>query len=131
MIPWSFKGVIYGHLQSKSNGRKLVRFGKRLASIKSDSARQWWRDTLIQGMAWKQPWMPFKGTICLTARVFYPDRRNDLDISLLMDVLQVGTPKNPGIGVIQNDRQVIKQILVRAIDKERPRVEFWLDEFTA
>lgn len=126
---WSFKATVYGQLQSKSNGRRLSFRGGKPRSIKSKVALAWWESAILQLKAIHAHQEPFCGPICLTARVFYPSKRNDLDVSLLMDVLQVGTPKNPGVGIIKNDRQIVKQILVRETDKDSPRVEFWLDEY--
>ena len=128
---WSFKGVIYGNLQSKANSRRITFRGGKPRSIKSAAALAWWESAILQLRALGKRQEPFCGPICLTARVFYQSKRSDLDISLLMDVLQVGTPKNLGMGIIGNDRQIQKQILVKEIDGERPRVEFWLEEYQA
>jgi len=49
-------------------------------------------------------------------RVWYQSRRNDLDVSLLMDCLQ-------RCGVIENDRSIREQHLFGYVDPEAPRVE--------
>jgi hypothetical protein len=120
--------MILGHLQSKSNSRRITFRGGKPRSIKSEKALAWWESALIQGRAWGIK-TPYEGDVCLTCRVFYPSARNDLDVSLFCDFLQVGMPKNPGIGLIQNDRAIKKMVLCRETDKERPRIEFWLDEY--
>ncbi len=121
--------VILGQLGSKSNSRKVVKFGKgagaRTAVIKGDVARAWWRDALRQIA---RPLKPFAGDVRLVVTCYYADRRRDLDVALLQDLLQVGSPKNPGVGIILNDRQVVEIHAWRKISKERPRVVFSLEE---
>lgn len=124
--PWSYGPfTILGQLGSKSNGRKIVKFGKRTAIIKSDTARQWVKDALKQlPMSAK----PFEGNVRLSVTCFYEDRRRDLDIALLQDVLQMGNPRTPGACIIKNDRQIVEIHAWRRISKERPRVVFSLEE---
>ena len=127
--PWATGSItILGQLGSKSNSRRIIRRGGRLASIKSEDALRWWHDALRQG---PKPAKPFEGNVRLLATCYYADRRRDLDIALLQDLLQVGSPKNPGLGLIRNDRQVVEIHAWRRIDKERPRVVFRLEEVKA
>ena len=117
--------IVYGELGSKSNSRKVVRFGNRTAVIKSDTARQYCKDFLKQVGANRKP---YEGPVKLTAICYYKDMRRDLDIALLQDLLQEGTPKNPGACFIKNDRQIRHIEAIRKVDKDEPRVEFKLSK---
>ena len=61
------------------------------------------------------------GLVAVQLRVFYPDRRQDLDPSIVYDLLQRH-------GVIVNDRQVVEKHEVRRVDRENPRVEITVRE---
>ena len=99
-----------GEPASKSNSRKLVRFGKRLASIKSDKARGY--EKLFADRA--VPIDPLiDGDVLLYCHIFYASRRPDLDESLIMDCLQ-------GVAYT-NDRQVKAKVILHGLDKEQPR----------
>lgn len=105
--------IIMGEVSSKSNSRKLVSFGNRLAPIKSDKSRAWIRSAERQ-----IPISPkddlLTGDLRLTMRLYYASQRPDLDPSLVLDFLQGR--------VYKNDRQVREMHLFHAIDKIRPRV---------
>lgn len=128
---WTYgPATMPGQLCSKSNSRKIVRFGKgpnaRMALIKNDEARAYVKN-FIHLFQW--PGTPFNGEVTLKAWVYYQDRRRDLDIALLQDCLQVGSISNRGAGIIENDRQVVKIWALRLIDKENPRTVFKLEEY--
>jgi Holliday junction resolvase RusA-like endonuclease len=107
---WAFEATILGETASKANSRKLVRFGKRLASIKSDKARAYEK-------IFKEQAVPIEpligGDVLLYCHIFYASRRPDLDESLIMDLLQ-------GVAYT-NDRQVKAKVILHGLDKERPR----------
>jgi Holliday junction resolvase RusA-like endonuclease len=115
VTPWSFKGVMPFQLCSKSNSRRVVRFGSRTAVIKSEESNLYVESfcRIFGGRA------PFLGDVCLNAVVYYKDRRRDLDIALLQDCFQAA-------GIIHNDRQVVEIHAYRQIDKQHPRTEFTL-----
>lgn len=54
--------------------------------------------------------------LAASIKVFYPSRRSDLDVALVLDCLQ-------SAGVIANDRYVVEQHLFSAVDRVHPRVE--------
>jgi hypothetical protein len=122
--------VMPGQLCSKSNSRQIVHFGKgpnkRPAIIKNAEARDY-VNTFIR--LFKYGGEPFVGDVVLKAQVYYADRRRDLDIALLQDCLQAGSVNNKGAGIILNDRQVVKIIATRLIDKDNPRTVFKLEQY--
>lgn len=109
-------GIILGELASKSNSRKIVRFGKRMAVIKSDKARNWLQNA---GYQIKKPKELIVEDVELEAHIYYASRRPDLDESLLMDALQE-------FGVIKNDRQIRRKIIHGYVDRENPRCEVFV-----
>jgi Holliday junction resolvase RusA-like endonuclease len=107
---WVFEATILGEPASKANSRKLVRFGTRMASIKSDKARGYEKLFAEQAV----PIDPLiDGDVLLWCHIFYASRRPDLDESLIMDCLQ-------GIAYT-NDRQVKAKLILHGLDKEQPR----------
>lgn len=117
--------TILGQPFSKANSRKIVNFGGRPASIKSDKARAYEataREQFIKQMGRKNP---LEKPVAVEITIYYPDRRQDLDPSLILDVMQAKKDKKTGIelfkGVYLNDRQVQEMHLFREIDKLNPR----------
>lgn len=124
---WTFgPATMPGQLCSKSNSRQIVKFGNRTALIKNPEARGYVQ-TFIR-LFRNASRIPFTGPVRLIAAVYYQDRRRDLDVALLQDCLQVGSVKNLGAGIIENDRQVIEIMAGRFIDKENPRTVFMIEE---
>lgn len=107
--------IIHGEPASKANSRKLVKFGNRIASIKSDKARGYAKDFLAQ----MQPICPLlTGELEMHIWIWYASQRPDLDESLILDLLQ---------GVIyENDRQVRQRHVYHGVDKADPRIEVFI-----
>lgn len=104
--------VVHGEPASKANSRKLVMFGKRPASIKSDKARGYARDFDLQ----VRPILPLmQGELRIDLWIYYRTQRPDLDESLILDLLQGK--------IYENDRQVRERHVYHMIDKENPRIE--------
>lgn len=101
--------TIYGDLASKSNGRRIVRRGRRHISIKSKKALSYSDEFQAQDL---EPHV-LEGDVAMMADIYYATRRPDLDESLLLDLLQ-------GIAY-ENDRQVKWKLIRHRIDKEKPR----------
>jgi Holliday junction resolvase RusA-like endonuclease len=107
---WAWEATILGEPASKANSRKIVRFGTRIASIKSDKARGYVKLFAEQAV----PIDPLiDGDVLLWCHIFYASRRPDLDESLIMDCLQ-------GVAYA-NDRQVKAKLIFHGLDKDRPR----------
>jgi len=63
----------------------------------------------------------FEGDVCVTCTIYYPTRRNDLDPSLIFDIMEKA-------GIYKNDRQIKEQHIYHGLDKEKPRVEIEVKE---
>lgn len=119
--------MIIGEAASKANSRKLVTIGGRPAFIKSQKARDYERDALLQIPASAK--VMFAGPLRVTIRIWYATERPDLDESVILDVLQAkteGTGKERKIirrGVYLNDRQVREKHVFHGIDRLMPRAE--------
>lgn len=101
---------ILGEPASKANSRKIVKFGNRMASIKSDKARRYWKSAEEQ---LPRETVPTKKDVCVEMVIYYSTRRPDLDESLILDILQ---------GCIyENDRQVKQKKIYWQLDRENPR----------
>jgi len=107
---WAFEATILGEPASKANSRRIVRFGTRIASIKSDKARGYAKTFGQQAV----PIDPLiDGDVLLFCHIFYASRRPDLDESLIMDLLE-------GVAYT-NDRQVKAKLVLHGLDKLNPR----------
>ena len=115
---WSWGPFTFeGQLCSKSNSRRIVKFGNRLASIKSAESL----DFVERFVALvPKPKEPYAGDMTMHVWAYYKDRRRDLDVALLQDSLQKAR-------VIQNDRSIVEIHAYRLLDKENPRVVFKLE----
>jgi Holliday junction resolvase RusA-like endonuclease len=112
--PIEVRLTIKGETASKANSRKLVMFGDRPASIKSDKARAWVKEATSQ--------IPgpvitplLGGDLVAFIQIYYATRRPDLDESLVLDFLQGR--------VYANDRQVKEKHVYHGLDAADPRVE--------
>jgi hypothetical protein len=125
VVPIRF--TLFGQAASKANSRRLVKFGDRLASVKSKEALAFERDAIRQIPAPAR--QRLAGPVCVTLRLYYASERPDLDESLVLDVLQDryhGTGEHRRLvqaGVYCNDRQVREKHVYHAIDRLNPRVE--------
>jgi Holliday junction resolvase RusA-like endonuclease len=103
---------ILGEPCSKANSRRIVKFGNKIASIKSSKA-------LSYADAFKRQCnipasQKFTDDVVVTIRIWYASRRPDLDESLILDLLQDVA--------YDNDRQVKeKHIYWMGVDKKNPR----------
>lgn len=106
----SVKRVIYGNVPAKANAYRIGngRFYKAdsIKKYEADFARQWVRTTTIEG--------EFE----LNIKVYFKSNASDLDNALkgTLDNLQ-------RVGAIRNDRNCMKIIAEKRIDKVDPRIE--------
>lgn len=123
--------VIIGEPASKANSRQIVIIAGRPKVIKSEKARDYERDALLQIPAAAK--VMFSGPLRATIRIWYATERPDLDESVILDVLQAkteGTGKDRKIirrGVYLNDRQVREKHVFHAIDRIQPRAEIEIE----
>jgi len=127
--------TLVGEAASKANSRKIVTFGKRAASIKSDKARSFEKSALYQIPMWAR--QQLDGPVCVTMRIYYASERPDLDESLVLDILQDRWQRVEGKrvlvqkGVYRNDRQVREKHVYHGIDRSNPRVEIIVEPLLA
>lgn len=136
--------TILGEPASKANSRKIVTFGSRAASIKSDKARSFEASALqqIPSAARLRMDVPVR----VTLRIYYASERPDLDESIVLDVLQdryskaakdkvTGESSRPRqlvqAGVYRNGRQVREKHVFHGIDRKNPRSEVLVEPLLA
>jgi len=123
--------VILGQPHSKANSRRLVKFGERIASVKSKEALRYVKDAQRQIPATARQML--EGPVRMTLRMFYGSERPDMDESIVLDVLQpVYSGKGDARvmvvkGVYRNDRQVRERHVYHFIDRANPRVEIEIE----
>jgi Holliday junction resolvase RusA-like endonuclease len=121
------KFTILGEPASKANSRRLVKFGDRVASIKSSKALAYEKAAAFQIPSNARAM--FTGPVRVSIHIYYASQRPDLDESVVLDVLQARYQKqgNERVlvsrGVYLNDRQVREKHIFHAIDKLNPRAE--------
>ena len=117
--------LIEGNLPRKSNSRR-IRFNPatgRPVSIKSSLALAYEQSFYYQIKS-QLPANPMTGDLRLEAVIYYQSNRSDLSDELLADLCEKS-------GIIENDRQFKVKHLYHRVDKNRPRVEFKIDQLEA
>ena len=109
---WDYETIVMGEPASKANSRKIVKFGARMASIKSKKALDYVRVFQLQCPR-INPLM--EGDIEVEMTIYYASRRPDLDESVILDCMQ-------GF-LYSNDRQVKSKIIHWGLSKSNPRAE--------
>ena len=105
---------ILGEPCSKANSRRIVKFGNKIASIKSSKALSY--SDAFKRQCHIPASQKFTDDVVVTIRIWYASRRPDLDESLILDLLQDVA--------YDNDRQVKeKHIYWMGVDKKSPRCE--------
>jgi len=102
--------IIYGEPASKSNSRKIVKFGKRMALIKSEKARNYEKEFAKQCPTLENL---IENDVKVELIVYYASRRPDLDESVILDCMQGK--------IYVNDRQVKQKIVYWGLDRDTPR----------
>ena len=102
--------IIEGEPASKGNSRKIVNFGKRMALIKSQKARDYEKLFADQCPILENL---IETDVKVELIIYYASRRPDLDESVVLDCMQGK--------IYVNDRQVKQKHIYWGLDKERPR----------
>lgn len=126
-----FTFTILGQPASKANSRRFVKFGERMASVKSKEALAYEKSALKQIP--RDCRVRLEGPVKVVLRIFYASERPDLDESIVLDVLQ-DRYKRMGAerllthdGVYRNDRQVREKHVFHGIDRANPRTEIEIE----
>lgn len=123
--------VILGEPASKANSRQIVVIKGQPKVIKSQKARDYERNALLQIPAAAR--VMFEQPVRVTMTIFYASERPDLDESVVLDVLQAkfeGAGKDRVCvrrGVYLNDRQVRDKRIKHGIDRAKPRAEITVE----
>lgn len=104
------KFIIEGEPASKGNSRKIVNFGKRMALIKSQKARDYEKLFAEQCPILENL---IETDVKVELIIYYASRRPDLDESVILDCMQGK--------IYVNDRQVKQKHIYWGLDRERPR----------
>ena len=104
------KFIIEGEPASKGNSRKIVNFGKRMALIKSQKARDYEKLFADQCPVLENL---IETDVKVELIIYYASRRPDLDESVILDCMQGK--------IYVNDRQVKQKHIYWGLDRERPR----------
>ena len=102
--------IIEGEPASKGNSRKIVNFGKRMALIKSQKARDYEKLFADQCPVLENL---IETDVKVELIIYYASRRPDLDESVVLDCMQGK--------IYVNDRQVKQKHIYWGLDRERPR----------
>ena len=102
--------IIEGEPASKGNSRKIVNFGKRMALIKSQKARDYEKLFADQCPVLENL---IETDVKVELIIYYASRRPDLDESVILDCMQGK--------IYVNDRQVKQKHIYWGLDRERPR----------
>lgn len=113
--------IIYGHVPSKSNQYQIIRLGNKTTLGKTKTMREFEEKFYLQCGAYRNK--NIKGFFELYVDVYFQSNQPDLDNALkgLLDCLQ-------GCKAIQNDRNCVKIVANKFIDKNNPRIEFTIVE---
>lgn len=109
--------IIFGEPASKSNSRRMVRFGGVSRLIKSEKALNY---SNVFKQQCKQLGKLMTGDLRVTLHIFYASRRPDLDETLILDLMQ-------GL-IYENDRQVKERHAYWGLDPENPRAEILIEK---
>ena len=115
------KVVIYGDVVSKSNQYRIITINGHASLKKSDAVKEFEKKFYLQCGAYRN--RDIRGFFELYADVYFQSNQPDLDNSLkgLLDCLQ-------SCKAIRNDRNCVKIVANKFIDKLNPRIEFTLVE---
>jgi len=102
--------TVRGEPASKANSRRLVMMGGKPRFIKSKKALGYSSGFNTQVGCRKEL---IEDDVCIAIKIFYKSRKQDLDESLILDLLEDK--------VYKNDRQVKLKHIEWGLDKENPR----------
>lgn len=114
------EAVVYGHVPSKSNQYQIIKLGSKLSLAKTKTMKEFEEKFFLQcGYRNRN----IQGFFELYADVYFQSNQPDLDNSLkgLLDCLQ-------SCKAIKNDRNCVKIVANKFIDKNNPRIEFTIVE---
>lgn len=114
------EAVIYGHVPSKSNQYQIIKLGKKFSLAKTKAMKEFEEKFFLQCSYRNRN---IQGFFELYVDVYFQSNQPDLDNSLkgLLDCLQ-------SCKAIKNDRNCVKIVANKFVDKNNPRIEFTIKE---
>ena len=114
------KVTIYGDVVSKSNQYRIIKIGGHASLKKTDAVKAFEEKFYLQNPLRNAN---ISGFFEMYLDVYFSSNRKDLDgaFKLVLDTLQSSK-------TIKNDRNCVKIVANKYIDKEHPRIEFTLVE---
>jgi len=114
------KVTIYGDVVSKSNQYRIIKIGGHASLKKTDAVKRFEEGFFLQNSLRN---VFIEGFFELYVDVYFSSNRKDLDgaFKLLLDALQADR-------TIKNDRQCVKIVANKFVDKVKPRIEFTIVE---
>lgn len=114
------ESVVYGSVPSKSNCYKIITLNGHGSLAKTKAMKEFENSFYLQCSYRNKN---IKGFFELYADVYFQSNQPDLDNSLkgLLDCLQ-------SCKAIKNDRNCVKIVANKFIDKQNPRIEFTIKE---
>lgn len=115
------EAIIYGSIPSKSNQYKIITLAGHGSLAKTSAMKEFEKKFYLQCGAYRNK--NISGFFELYADVYFQSNQPDLDNSLkgLLDCLQM-------CKAIKNDRNCVKIVANKFIDKNNPRIEFTIVE---
>lgn len=115
------EAIIYGSIPSKSNQYKIITLAGHGSLAKTSAMKEFEKKFYLQCGAYRNK--NINGFFELYADVYFQSNQPDLDNSLkgLLDCLQM-------CKAIKNDRNCVKIVANKFIDKTNPRIEFTIVE---
>lgn len=113
--------TIHGRVPSKSNSYIIVRRGNYSSLAKTKATKDYEKSFFLQCGEYRNK--NIQGFFELYLDVYFPSNRQDIDNSakVVLDCLQE-------CKAIKNDRNCVKLVINKFIDKEKPRIEFKIVE---
>ena len=113
--------VIYGNAPSKANQYKIITLGGHGSLAKTQALKEYEQKFYLQCGAYRNK--NIQGFFELYVDVYFHSNQPDLDNSLkcLLDCLQT-------CKAIKNDRNCVKIVANKFVDKNNPRIEFTIVE---
>lgn len=114
------KVTIYGDVVSKSNQYRIITINGHASLKKTDAVKSFEQKFYLQNTLRNAN---ITGFFEIYLDVYFSSNRKDLDgaFKLVLDTLQAN-------GTIKNDRNCVKIVANKFIDKNNPRIEFTLVE---
>lgn len=115
------KQIIHGQCPSKSNSYKIITIHGHGSLAKQKSLKDYEKSFYLQCNEYRNK--NIKGLFELHLNVYNSSQRPDLDnaMKVVLDVLQQ-------CNAIENDRNCIKIVAQKFVDKVNPRIEFEIKE---